>query len=150
MELSRCLLRRTSVMAGFGRTETIRTVGSSAAFVELTSRRYPGLQRGHFASLTDADAANIERLVSGRVLTDLSELEGYNMDWMKTLRGKTHLRERIQTRRHTARVNHLHLRQLESLCRLLERYFSRFTLYVVCCDSHLLVRSDSIQHQNNV
>ncbi|XP_025082595.1 D-2-hydroxyglutarate dehydrogenase, mitochondrial-like [Pomacea canaliculata] len=104
MELSRCLLRRTSVMAGFGRTETIRTVGSSAAFVELTSRRYPGLQRGHFASLTDADAANIERLVSGRVLTDLSELEGYNMDWMKTLRGSSKLVVRPKSTEEVAAV----------------------------------------------
>ena len=55
--------------------------------MELTRNRYPSLKRGDFATLTDADVSSLERLVSGRVITDESELQGYNTDWLRTVRG---------------------------------------------------------------
>ena len=55
--------------------------------MELTSKRYPKLERGPFATLTDADVSSLGRLVSGRVITEESELDGYNTDWLRTVRG---------------------------------------------------------------
>lgn len=59
----------------------------SAAFVELTQKRYPNLKRGAFANLTDADVTTLERIVSGKIITDSFELEDFNTDWLRTLRG---------------------------------------------------------------
>ncbi|KAL8601679.1 D-2-hydroxyglutarate dehydrogenase, mitochondrial [Nucella lapillus] len=61
--------------------------GRRASHVELTSKRYPKLKRGPYATLTDGDVTALERLVSGRVITDQSELEGYNTDWIRTVKG---------------------------------------------------------------
>ena len=57
--------------------------------VELTSVRYPDLKRGDYSVITDKDVSAFERLMSGagRVLTDPTELDGYNTDWLKTCRG---------------------------------------------------------------
>lgn len=57
--------------------------------VELTSVRYPNLKRGKYASVTEKDVSEFERLLPGaaRVITDPSELEGVNTDWIKNCRG---------------------------------------------------------------
>lgn len=55
--------------------------------VELTSKRYPNLKRGQYATLNDADLKLFESIMPGRVLTDISELDGYNTDWLKTCKG---------------------------------------------------------------
>lgn len=57
--------------------------------VELTSVRYPQVVRQKFSKLQDSDLQEFERVVgAGRVLTDEDELEGYNTDWMRTVRGQ--------------------------------------------------------------
>ena len=57
--------------------------------VELTSIRYPTLKRGGFAVVNDHDITRFEKMLpgDGRVMTDPSELEGYNTDWIKNCRG---------------------------------------------------------------
>ena len=57
--------------------------------IALTSERYPNLKRGPYANVEDSDLAIFEKMLpgDGRVLTDSSELEGYNTDWIKTCRG---------------------------------------------------------------
>lgn len=57
--------------------------------VEFTSVRYPKLKRGNFSTVTDADVARFEQILPGaeRVITEPSELEGYNTDWIKNCRG---------------------------------------------------------------
>ncbi|KAK7094001.1 D-2-hydroxyglutarate dehydrogenase, mitochondrial-like [Littorina saxatilis] len=67
--------------------QCITGMGRRLSQVELTSKRYPKLKRGPFATLTDADVSSLERLVSGRVITDKSDLDGYNTDWLRTVRG---------------------------------------------------------------
>jgi len=42
--------------------------------------------RRHQAQLTKPPGS-LGRLVSGRVITEESELDGYNTDWLKTVRG---------------------------------------------------------------
>ena len=55
--------------------------------VELTSVRYPHLKRGQYARLTEADVAEFRRVLGAeRVLTD--DLDGYNTDWMRSVRGE--------------------------------------------------------------
>ncbi|KAL4221844.1 D-2-hydroxyglutarate dehydrogenase [Mactra antiquata] len=66
---------------------------SSKTCVELTSVRYPDLKRGNYATVTDKDVALFERILPGaaRVITDPSELEGANTDWIKNCRGASQL-----------------------------------------------------------
>ncbi|XP_053388422.1 D-2-hydroxyglutarate dehydrogenase, mitochondrial-like, partial [Mercenaria mercenaria] len=66
---------------------------SSRCDVELTSVRYPKLKRGNYSKVTDADVAMFERILPGaeRVITEPSELEGYNTDWIKNCRGASQL-----------------------------------------------------------
>ncbi|XP_076451706.1 D-2-hydroxyglutarate dehydrogenase, mitochondrial-like isoform X2 [Babylonia areolata] len=70
-------------------TRNIQTQGGGyrRSEMKLTSQRYPKLKRGPFATLTDGDVSCLERLLSGRVITDESELEGYNTDWLRTVKG---------------------------------------------------------------
>ncbi|KAK3105299.1 hypothetical protein FSP39_021859 [Pinctada imbricata] len=67
--------------------------------VELTSVRYPDLKRGGYATVTDRDISDFEKLLpeNGRVLTDASELSGYNTDWLKTCRGNSQVVLRPKT-----------------------------------------------------
>jgi hypothetical protein len=68
---------------------------SSKHAVELTSVRYPKLKRGNYSKVTDSDITLFERILPGaeRVITDPSELEGYNTDWIKNCRGMVHVNE---------------------------------------------------------
>ncbi|KAK7473304.1 hypothetical protein BaRGS_00035436 [Batillaria attramentaria] len=75
-----------------------------SAHVDLTSERYPKLQRGPFATLTDADVTSFERIVSGRVITEPSELDGYNTDWLRTVRGSSKLLLRPKTTEEVAAI----------------------------------------------
>lgn len=54
--------------------------------VALTSERY-GLRRLPFARLSGGDVAFFERLLPGRAVTDPQELELFNVDWLKSVRG---------------------------------------------------------------
>ena len=54
--------------------------------MELTSVRYPHLKRGPFSQLTDSDVTHFSQLLGAeRVLTE--DLDGYNTDWMRSVRG---------------------------------------------------------------
>jgi len=68
---------------------TFSTCGAgSCSSVKLTSERYPNLKRGNFSSLSDEDISTFQNILDpGRVLTDASQLSGYNEDWLRTVRG---------------------------------------------------------------
>ena len=65
--------------------------------VELTSVRHPSLKRGNYSVVADDDISEFKRLLPGaeRVITDPSELQGYNTDWVKNCRGKIGLEQII-------------------------------------------------------
>ena len=57
--------------------------------VELTSVRYPYLKRGQYNSLTSGHVNFFESFLDkNQVLQDTSEVTGYNIDWMRTVRGR--------------------------------------------------------------
>ena len=57
--------------------------------VELTHVRYPNLKRGPYGNVGNADINRFREILPGaeRVITEASELTGYNTDWLKTCRG---------------------------------------------------------------
>lgn len=58
--------------------------------VPLTTDRYPLLKRGGFKKLTSDDVSAFQSILDGtRVLTE--DLEGYNTDWMRIVRGQSKL-----------------------------------------------------------
>ncbi|GAB1606163.1 D-2-hydroxyglutarate dehydrogenase, mitochondrial-like [Argonauta hians] len=60
--------------------------------VELTSAKHPEIRRGPYSKLNDKDLAAFESILSPtRCITDCSELEGCNTDWMKIYRGESRL-----------------------------------------------------------
>ena len=63
--------------------------------VELTRVRYPSLKRGPYGNVSNADISRFKELLPGaeRVITEASELTGYNTDWLKTCRGKLSLQD---------------------------------------------------------
>ncbi|XP_005110364.1 D-2-hydroxyglutarate dehydrogenase, mitochondrial [Aplysia californica] len=73
---------------GFGSKCSLHTSSRSCSSnVALTSDRYPNLERGPFAVLNEQDIAYFEQLIPGYVITDPDELQAYNTDWLKTVRG---------------------------------------------------------------
>lgn len=64
--------------------------------VEFTSMQY-AVQRLAFASITKEDLKFFEHLLPGRVVTDPDVLEASNVDWMRTLRGRSQTLLRPQT-----------------------------------------------------
>ncbi|KAG5327186.1 D2HDH protein, partial [Pseudoatta argentina] len=68
-----------------------RYYSTGAAKPELTSIRYK-IQRGPYATVTDADVCFFESLLgSSRIITDPDECESYNIDFAKTVRGASKL-----------------------------------------------------------
>ncbi|KAK6177589.1 hypothetical protein SNE40_015660 [Patella caerulea] len=65
--------------------------------IELTRNRYPDLKKGPYADLTGQDVDYFSNLLPGRVLTDASDLEGSNTDWLGTCRGSSQLLLRPKT-----------------------------------------------------
>ena len=61
--------------------------------VELTRVRYPNLKRGPYSQVNDRDISRFKEILPGaeRVITDSSELVGFNTDWMKTCRGENNI-----------------------------------------------------------
>lgn len=61
---------------------------ASSALPELTSVRYK-VERGPYATLTDSHVNFFTNLLDqNRVITDPDECEGYNVDWVKMVRGE--------------------------------------------------------------
>ncbi|NWI34335.1 D2HDH protein, partial [Sula dactylatra] len=55
------------------------------------------VRRLPFSRLSDGDVAFFERLMPGRVVTDPEELEPFNVDWLKSVRGCSKLMLKPQT-----------------------------------------------------
>jgi len=70
---------------------TSRALSSSVqqcSGVQLTSERYPNLKRGDYGVLNNDDVAAFQKILDpARVLTDSSSVDGYNEDWLRTVRG---------------------------------------------------------------
>ncbi|XP_041377535.1 D-2-hydroxyglutarate dehydrogenase, mitochondrial-like [Gigantopelta aegis] len=71
------------------RRRRVHTNSRNASHVELTSVRNPGLKRGPYATITDEDIEEFNKIIPGQVITDPSELSGYNTDWLKSCRGSS-------------------------------------------------------------
>lgn len=56
--------------------------------VPLTSEKY-NVQRGDFNKLCDADINFFKKLLGDRVVTEESDLEFWNTDWLKTVKGQS-------------------------------------------------------------
>ena len=61
--------------------------------IELTRVRYPNLKRGPYSQVNENDISSFKHMLPGseRVITDPSELTGFNTDWLKICRGETFL-----------------------------------------------------------
>jgi len=58
--------------------------------VPLTTDRYPNVKRGDFAILQESDVKFFESIIgANRILTQEDELNGYNTDWLNTVRGQS-------------------------------------------------------------
>ena len=57
---------------------------------EFTSIRYPQVSRGQYSQVTSDDVAYFRSVLpaDGQVLTAEDDLEGYNVDWLQTVRGR--------------------------------------------------------------
>lgn len=57
--------------------------------IKLTKDVYP-VKRGSYATLNNSHIRQFESILSvGRVITDPSEVDSYNVDWIKMVRGKS-------------------------------------------------------------
>jgi hypothetical protein len=64
--------------------------GLKAPDPEYTSKRY-SVKRGSYSTLQDRDVVFFENLLDKtRVVTDPFDLEKYNVDWLKSVRGRSH------------------------------------------------------------
>ena len=58
-------------------------------YVESTAVRYPNLKRGNYGKLSDKNVKFFQSILEPhQVITDPSDIEGYNVDWLNTVRGK--------------------------------------------------------------
>jgi len=56
--------------------------------VELTSVRYPGVQRGSYSQLSDKHVQQFQSILpSERVITDVDDVAAHNVDWLRMVRG---------------------------------------------------------------
>ncbi|UYV82982.1 D2HGDH [Cordylochernes scorpioides] len=84
-----------------------RSLSFSSPFrnVEFTSKRYPDVRRGSYASLTQTDVDHFKQILGdNRAITDASELEGPNTDWLKSCRGKSSLLLRPKTTEEVSKI----------------------------------------------
>ncbi|XP_064460545.1 D-2-hydroxyglutarate dehydrogenase, mitochondrial-like [Ornithodoros turicata] len=83
------LLRRSiQVLSPPGNFATLRALGTASPLTETRVSE----TRGQYASLKDADVRTFENLLgSDCVLTDPSDVEPFNCDWLKTCRGSSSL-----------------------------------------------------------
>merc|ERR1712136_308021 len=78
-------------------TTSTRTINHSrslsnikTSLPEFTSIRYPDVQRGSYATLNETHISSFKNILDpNRVITDTTDLEGYNVDWLKTVRGNS-------------------------------------------------------------
>jgi len=61
-------------------------------YVESTAVRYPNLKRGNYGKLSDKNVKFFQSILEPhQVITDPSDIEGYNVDWLNTVRGSSSL-----------------------------------------------------------
>ncbi|CAI9603662.1 unnamed protein product [Staurois parvus] len=61
---------------------------SSSADPPLTAERY-SVSRLPFSEVSAEDIGHFQKLIPGRVITDESDLRSHNIDWLKTVRGRS-------------------------------------------------------------
>ncbi|XP_062438523.1 D-2-hydroxyglutarate dehydrogenase, mitochondrial isoform X3 [Rhea pennata] len=81
----------------------LHPASSSFQEVMLTSERY-NVQRLPFSHVSSDDVAFFECLMPGRVITNPEELEFFNVDWLKTVRGCSKLLLKPQTTAEVSQV----------------------------------------------
>lgn len=69
---------------------------NSSSAVPLTSAHYP-VKRQDFARVTDLDLQEFQSVLGDRVITNPTELESYNTDWLRNLRGQSAVALRPKT-----------------------------------------------------
>lgn len=76
------------------RFSLIRKLHSAApglwkSHVERTAVKYPHVKRGNHAVLNDKDVQTFQEILGSQhhVLTDPEDVEPYNVDWMRSVRG---------------------------------------------------------------
>jgi hypothetical protein len=89
--LTRTVARRTRAV-NFIQNGAVRGICHSqqccSSDVELTSVRYPGVQRGSYAQLSDKHVRHFQSILpSERVITDADDVAAHNVDWLGMVRG---------------------------------------------------------------
>ncbi|KAJ8875194.1 hypothetical protein PR048_023089 [Dryococelus australis] len=78
---------------GSGKTElrkllSVQQWRKLSSATELTAERYPNVKRGNYNVLSDSHIQFFESILGReRVLTDTADVEPYNVDWLKMVRG---------------------------------------------------------------
>lgn len=61
-------------------------------FSTLTKDRYPNIKRHNFAALQDNDVKYFENILDkNQIITNEDEVQPFNSDWLKSVRGKYQL-----------------------------------------------------------
>ncbi|XP_007941440.1 D-2-hydroxyglutarate dehydrogenase, mitochondrial [Orycteropus afer afer] len=71
--------------------------------VPLTTERYP-VQRLPFAVVSEEDLAAFELILPGRVVTGAEELAAVNVDWLRTMRGRSKVLLKPRTTEEVSRI----------------------------------------------
>lgn len=59
---------------------------------QLTADKYPNIKRGDYAKLSEADFTKFQSILNpNQIITDSTDLVGYNQDWMKKYIGQSQL-----------------------------------------------------------
>ncbi|KAJ8929674.1 hypothetical protein NQ314_017601 [Rhamnusium bicolor] len=79
--------------------------GLTGALPELTKDRYPHVKRGDYATLDENHLRFFTELLgTNRIVTDPSQCEGYNVDWIKNVRGYSQCVLRPKTTEEVSRI----------------------------------------------
>ena len=62
------------------------------------------ISRGEYATISDANRTELLSMVNGKGLEGIENLDGYNTDWMNTVRGQSSLVLRPQTTEQMSKV----------------------------------------------
>eukprot|EP00731_Ephydatia_muelleri_P020564 Em0013g291a len=76
---------------------------NSSSAVPLTSAHYP-VKRHDFARVSELDLQEFRSILGDRVITNASELEPYNTDWLRNLRGQSTVALRPKTTDEVSRI----------------------------------------------
>lgn len=89
------IMSASKLARNFGRSDFYRDVKklisgrrSYETIPSLTKDRYPHVKRGNFNRVTEKDIDFFKSVLGSRVLTEESDVNGFNVDWLKMVRGK--------------------------------------------------------------